>query len=280
MLANWIKQAVAAGGVGNLTLGSAISGHIDLNTAIGQGPRFPYVIEDGNNRETGIGYLSASTTLVRESILETLVSGVFDNTSPAALNVTTSAMVMIAAVASQSFRAPNTICADYPDTGYIMDATASGSGTVGTLANRIYLASFHLPCRAEISGMGMEVTTAATGNAVAGIYQSISRASAVKIAQVANEFDTSTTGQKTASFSANIVLNPGYYAVALNLSAAPQIRTNLGSIGHLGGLYTGTANLGARYGSSTYSATMPATLASSLFSAFAAGTPRLVLLGA
>lgn len=279
MLANWVKQPVVSGGTGNLTLGGAATGYVAINTAIGLGPRFSYVINDGSNRETGIGYLSAETTLVRETVLETLASGVYDKTSPAALDVTTSANVVIAPVASQSDGQPYSICGDYNNDGYIMDAGASGSTTLGALANRIYMMSFYLPCRAEVAGMGFEVTTAASGNAVAGIYQAVSRASAIKIAQT-GEMATGTTGVKTASFAAgNLVLNPGYHIVVLHLQASCSNRANTGSVGHLGSMSSATTSIGARFGSLTYGATLPSALGSDTFTGLAGSTPRIILLG-
>lgn len=94
-IANFAKESVSAGGTGNLTVGGAIAGHISLNTAVGIKRYFTYVIKDGSDYEVGYGYLSASTTLVRSKILQTVVSGVVDYTSPSALNVSTSAEVGI-----------------------------------------------------------------------------------------------------------------------------------------------------------------------------------------
>lgn len=280
MLANWVKQPVVSGGTGNLTLGGAATGYVAINTAIGLGPRFSYVINDGSNRETGIGYLSAETTLVRETVLETLASGVYDNTSPAALDVTTSANVVIAPVASQLGGQPYSICGDYNNDGYIMDAGALGSTTLNAVAvNRIYMMSFYLPCRAEVAGMGFEVTSAAAGNAVAGLYQAVSRASAIKIAQT-GEMATGTTGVKTAAFAAgNLVLNPGYHIVVLHLQAACTKRANTGSVGHLGSMSSTATTIGARFGSLTYGATLPSALGSEIFTGSALSTPRILLLG-
>lgn len=281
MLANWVKQAVTAGGIGNLTLGSADAGFIDLNTAIGQGPRFPYVIEDGNNRETGIGYLSDASTLVRELVLETLVSGVLTLISPSPLNVTTAAKVSISATAGQVDRLPNSIAADYENLGYIMDAGAGNSSTLGAVANRLFVSSFYLPCRAVVSGLGMEVTTAAAGSAVAGIYQSISRASMRKLAQTISQYDTGTTGVKTASLASAKALNPGFYILAVHLSAAASLRSSTGTLGQLAWPVGSTGGIGARYSMAyTYSATLPDDLVSSNFQLTVTSTPRQFLIGA
>ena len=63
---------------GNITLsGTPPTGRISFNTAFGSGTettavRFAYVIQssDESEWETGIGYLSASTTLVRETVMQ------------------------------------------------------------------------------------------------------------------------------------------------------------------------------------------------------------------
>lgn len=57
-------------GTGNLTLAGALnSSWQTFNAGYGLNVRFPYAIEDGTTWETGIGYLSGSTTLVRETIV-------------------------------------------------------------------------------------------------------------------------------------------------------------------------------------------------------------------
>lgn len=71
MLANRVKETATTTGTGNFTLAGAATNHITFNTAFGTDRRFFYtIIDDTNNDwEIGIGYLSASTTLVRETVL-------------------------------------------------------------------------------------------------------------------------------------------------------------------------------------------------------------------
>lgn len=69
-----VKDTTTSTGTGNLTLsGTAPTGFVNFNTAFGTGSanKFQYVIDSsgGSEWEVGIGYLSASTTLVRETIL-------------------------------------------------------------------------------------------------------------------------------------------------------------------------------------------------------------------
>lgn len=66
-----VEDTTTTTGTGNVTLsGTAPTGRVTFNAAFGTGPRFGYVIQssDESEWETGVGYLSASTTLVRETV--------------------------------------------------------------------------------------------------------------------------------------------------------------------------------------------------------------------
>lgn len=66
-----VEDTTTTTGTGDLTLsGTAPTGRVTFNAAFGTGPRFGYVIQssDESEWETGVGYLSASTTLVRETV--------------------------------------------------------------------------------------------------------------------------------------------------------------------------------------------------------------------
>jgi hypothetical protein len=65
-----VKDTTTTTGTGNITLsGTAPTGFEDFNTAFGTGTYFFYAIEGGAEWEVGIGTLSASTTLVRDTVL-------------------------------------------------------------------------------------------------------------------------------------------------------------------------------------------------------------------
>ena len=70
-----VKETTTTTGTGNVTLGGAVTGFQTFNTAFGQNVQFEYFIEavDANgvptgDWEVGDGYLSASTTLVRDQV--------------------------------------------------------------------------------------------------------------------------------------------------------------------------------------------------------------------
>lgn len=68
-----VKETSTSTGTGNITLAGAVTGHVTFNTAFGTNAELYYCIEavDGSgvptgDWEVGQGYLSASTTLVRD----------------------------------------------------------------------------------------------------------------------------------------------------------------------------------------------------------------------
>ena len=69
-IADRVQETSASTGTGNFSLSGASSGYRSFNTAFGTNCRFWYSIVSSTGWEIGIGYLTDSTTLVREKILE------------------------------------------------------------------------------------------------------------------------------------------------------------------------------------------------------------------
>jgi hypothetical protein len=69
MYADRVKDTTTTTGTGNITLsGTAPTGYQDFNTAFGTNVYFNYAIVGTSEWEVGRGYLSASTTLVRQQV--------------------------------------------------------------------------------------------------------------------------------------------------------------------------------------------------------------------
>ncbi|MBP9750996.1 MAG: hypothetical protein KBC95_04095 [Candidatus Peribacteraceae bacterium] len=82
--ADRVKDTTTTTGTGDLTLsGSAPTGFQTFNAAIGQGPLFYYAISASGSAEweVGRGYLSAATTLVRQTVLASSNAGAVVNLS-------------------------------------------------------------------------------------------------------------------------------------------------------------------------------------------------------
>lgn len=64
-----VKDSTTTTGTGNVTLsGTAPTGYQTFANAYNVGDVFPYCIAGGSEWEVGLGYLSASTTLVRDTV--------------------------------------------------------------------------------------------------------------------------------------------------------------------------------------------------------------------
>lgn len=83
-----VKDTTTTTGTGDITLsGTAPTGFENFNTAVGTSVRFNYAIELDAEWEEGEGYLSASTTLVRETVYESSNSDALVNFSAGTKNV-------------------------------------------------------------------------------------------------------------------------------------------------------------------------------------------------
>lgn len=229
--ANLAKETISAGGTGNLTLSGAVTGHVTLNNAVGTNRFFTYVINDGNDYEIGYGYLSASTTLVRSQVLQTIVSGTIDFTSPAALNVSTSATVGIDTAVQGimgghsgfAFAASgvNGICN--------MGEAHSGGTAAGGLSGYLNMNPFFFACSKYVTKcMAHVVGTAGSAALRIGIW---SKATNGKPGVLLKEFtdaatiDCSTSGAKTATPTTGIWLPSGdYYIGAVGNNAAITLK--------------------------------------------------------
>lgn len=80
-LADRVQETSTTTGTGDFTLAGAVTGFRAFNPTVEVGERFWYAIEGGAEWETGIGYLSATTTLVRETVNASSNSGSLVNFS-------------------------------------------------------------------------------------------------------------------------------------------------------------------------------------------------------
>lgn len=103
IFADWIKQTVSGTpGTGAISLGSAVSNFIRLadDTRIVNGSLVYYTIEDGVNRERGIGtYSTTGPTLTRTAIHAKIESGTYSENPGTGLTLTSAAIVSCSPVA-------------------------------------------------------------------------------------------------------------------------------------------------------------------------------------
>lgn len=88
-VADRVKETSTTTGTGNVTLAGAVAQFQSCNTAFGLNVYFQYAIvgQAGTEWETGLGYLSGSTTLVRERVTSSSNSNALVNFSAGAKDV-------------------------------------------------------------------------------------------------------------------------------------------------------------------------------------------------
>lgn len=176
MIAAGVKETTSTTGTGTVTL-SSVTGFARFADVFPIGVPVHYGISDGNNWEWGIGTVGASNTLSRDSVVATLSSGTYDNTSPTALTLSGSATVICTqhdASIIMPYRGtdltsisggvnPNLIPSNFiADTDY---------GAVALTANRAYFAPFLKMGAKSITALGVQVGTVAAGKVAAvGIF--------------------------------------------------------------------------------------------------------------
>lgn len=220
MLANWVKQATSTTGTGTITLGAASTGYVAFGDQFSDGDVVYYTIEDGNNRESGIGtYTASGTTLSRDTILETLTAGTFDNTSPTALSLSGSAVVSCSALSQHLLN--NTFYTGGPPSGVSKDGMldiSTGNNYTGVTMTTDQLVLYPLVVMEgrKITKLGAKVDTAdASGtNTRCGIYEVTAAGEVGTLLADSGNLDATTVGLKLNTLSSVLYLPPGRYAAA------------------------------------------------------------------
>lgn len=221
MIASRIKETSTSTGTGNITLAGAAAGYLAFNTAFPLNRRFNYYIamDDGSAWESGIGYLSASTTLVRERPKRT------SSTYGTAINFAAGAKTVICEFIDGSY-APG-----WP--GVYGTNKDIGPANVGfnlassftTTADRLYLLPFELATVVNLTHLVAQCDVAvAASKARFGLYQWLPDGTPGPLLAETGDIDTTTTGTKVGAVT-GIMLLPGWYLAACVSS---------GAVGYLG----------------------------------------------
>lgn len=268
MSANKIAETSTSTGTGNFTLAGAwsvpssfINGNRTFNSFYGLNHRFPYMIQDqSGNWEKGIGYLSGTSTLVRETVLDNSLS--------------TTALI--------DFPVGDKLAMVPTDAGQLgchitrnnanitsVHATVSAVAAATLTANTLVLTPFVLERPVFVSDLVAEVTTAVASTSVRlGIYQVIGTTVggagySVGLVLDAGTVDSSTTGSGKA-VSAGINLGQGFYLIATVSNGAPALRAYSQNVLDYGLTQSGTAGQTPSAGLAKSDATAHAALPSTI----------------
>lgn len=220
MFANRVKETTTTTGTGNLTLAGAATNFETFNSAFGLNRRFSYFIIDATNNvwESGIGYLSGTTTLVRETVL--------DNSSNTTTALTLSAGTKdvicspnenLLIPALSSIRNPSSL-------GKLLIPFNLGTpegNSVTVTANRLYLRPVLYLQGGLVSALKTYVGTAvASSKARMGLYELASDGAPGRLILESGDINTGGTGMLSAAAVANARVRPGWYYLAIVASGA------------------------------------------------------------
>ena len=227
MSANNIAETSTSTGTGNFTLAGAIVDAANyvygatFNSFYGTNHLFPYRIEDtAGNWELGEGYLSASTTLVRQNVFNNSLG------TTAKINFPSGAKRVYVPTDARAYgsRMLNQV-------NYVLSSNFVGiRGQFAMTANRLYITPTIIQAPCHITSIAHIIRTAAAGGSTmrVGIYNLIRQplngntydsnfTLMVDLGTVAVD----TTGTK--AIACDLKLGQGVYGIATISNGAPQI---------------------------------------------------------
>ena len=232
---NWVAESCSTLGTGDIILTGPATGQASFSGAISAGAVF-YSIEDGNNREAGIGTFDGASTIVRGDIRATLVNGTYTRVSPIPISLTGSSVVSCTYNASA-----------YEDVvQFAIDAgaseTAAAASAAAALASENAAAADLVLTNADVLTTNANVVlTNADVLAIAGSEAATSAdAAATALDRIATNADVVLTNADVVSTNADVVLTNAD-AAATNAdvlltnadaaaTAADLVQTNLDQI--------------------------------------------------
>lgn len=143
MYSNFVSETTATTGTGTMTLSSR-TGYVRFSDVFSNGSLVYYVIQDGTNRECGIGTVGASNTLARTTILEKLESGTRTANPGTGLNLSGSGVLVYCDTIAQGLMvtrkgadvASATTTTIWTSDGWMLDVTGTTTITSFGTASR------------------------------------------------------------------------------------------------------------------------------------------------
>ena len=223
MLANNVRETVSAAPLtGDMLLaGKESNKYIAFSQKFTDGDSVYYLAEDGDDSELGIGtYNSTANSITRDTPLETIDSGVFDDTSPTAISLTSTTIVTIVHAAENWMHSTRVVSGS--DSWYLGDITAKKyQDSISWATDRCVYVPTTISTGKIISGLSIEVTTLDAGDPVcmAGIYNTDEDGLPNRLLDSVT-FTITTTGRKVVSFVSNLEIDGGQYVLVLACASA------------------------------------------------------------
>jgi hypothetical protein len=223
-----VYETTTTSGTGTVTL-SSVTGRPRFADAFATGLLVPYALKDGNNREWGMGTVSAANTLARTVVLATLVSGTYDDTSPAAITLSGGTVDVWCAPLGEMIPCGLAGVRTVSSRKALYSAhITNGTITAQTLtADRLYIAPFKLEQAVEINGFLFDMdTNAATSKARVGLYLLDASGEPTTVLCETGDIDTTVAaGVLSGSVTAQKI-PAGWYGVGFVCSGAIAVKAH------------------------------------------------------
>ena len=214
MLGNWIKETTTTTGTGNITLAGAVSGFASFDSQFPNATLryFNYIIESGTSREIGIGHLTSSTTLVRDNVLATLVSGTYTRYTGAGTPITLAGTSTVYCdMSAESGLSPGVYNSSSNGVPALQLTGAGYSTTSGRDGGYQWMWPFSLPVSGTYSGVRFSVSATGSAALKAGIYDIATGGLPDRLIADRATGLTLSTGAQTLSFDSSVFLQAQRY---------------------------------------------------------------------
>lgn len=221
MLDNNIQESTTTTGTGDITLGGASENGRTFTSRFNTNERFNYFVDDGSGSwESGIGYLSGTTTLVRETPL--------DGSAATPISFAAGTKQVFVANSSQLLQPCIPVNNRPSDISASAHFTYQQLSTQNLSADTQYFAPFLFNNMRTPTYLATDILTAGGTGANKfriGIYTISPDGHASSLIFESADLDPSTTGVKKASL-AGLNLKRGWYYVSIVTDVAITIRAN------------------------------------------------------
>ena len=248
MLSNWCDATTTTTGTGTITLAS-VSGRPlpSVAHAVNEYVSYSIVTSDGKF-ESGIGQIGSSNTLLRTKPLSTYDGSTYNNLTASALSLAAGThqvyVTPISEVNAQGAAFPQT-CAAVTNACTISGHLSGSTSTYTIPQSQPIAFPFWLNSAGLLTGFSCNVTgTGASSTFHMGLYeQATDGAPGRRLAVTSSTISGTSTGYKTQAAAANARLSPGFYWIAILVTAGtpPQLRSSICGCGPHG-IYNGMSD--------------------------------------
>ena len=211
MLANRVNETSATTGTGNLTLDGAVTNFRTFTSQFVTNQRIAYSIDNESGAyEHGIGYLSSSTVLVRETVLDSSNSG-------ALVSFTGTLQVYVSSTSDfgldQTYGNDTTATVDAIQSANIHRTDTSAVRLL--VVDRIFYMPFYLRHSGTFDAILHDVrTSSGAGTILSGLYDRDINGKPKNRLISCTGGDPATTGLQYLTFTSQVI-KPGWYFIAV-----------------------------------------------------------------